>query len=120
MNPFPLRFCAADHLGTLGISDTTTGTEFSATCSCGWTGHTVTTARVLESKNTPPGTFRGTRKDALRELAQHVAYDRAAHLSELDAAIANLQLAEAHGATASIHAAHVVVKLQNEVETASF
>jgi hypothetical protein len=56
----------------------------------------------------------------MRELAHHVGYDRTAHLAELDAAIANLQIAELHGGQASVAAAHRVVDLQQELEYSQF
>jgi hypothetical protein len=122
MHPFPARLCSNGHLAEVVSvpAANSAAVEVTARCSCGWTGHTVTTARAIDAPNTPLGVFRGSRSDALRELAHHAGYDRAAHLAELDAAIANLQIAELHGGQASVAAAHRVVDLQQELESAAF
>lgn len=106
---FPERHCFFGHVGKLVSS----GTDTTPICSCGWSGHGISTDRT---RRPDPGFYRGTRSDALRELASHIGYDRSAHLEELDKAIAALALEESKGGPGLMHAAHRVVELQNELD----
>ena len=113
LESIPSKYCAPGHAGELVVD----GAKLVPTCACGWTGHGIMIGR---SAPPPSGFFRGLRTDALRELANHAGYDRAAHLKALDQAIASLQLAEMNGGVASIGAAHRVVDIQHELDSLEF
>jgi hypothetical protein len=113
LESIPSKYCTAGHAGELVVE----GAKLTPTCACGWVGHGIVIGR---SAPPPSGFFRGLRTDALRELANHVGYDRSSHLKALDQAIAALQLAELNGGVASISAAHRVVDIQHELDSLAF